>query len=54
MTPSWAADLGESWCPRELRHAFVSLLGHEGLATQKISDLIGHRSSRVTETVYRH
>ncbi|GAA1899785.1 site-specific integrase [Actinomadura bangladeshensis] len=49
-----AAGLGESWCPRELRHTFVSLLSHDGLATQKISDLIGHRSTAVTETVYRH
>ncbi|WP_301175540.1 site-specific integrase [Actinomadura geliboluensis] len=49
-----AAGLGESWCPRELRHTFVSLLSHDGLATQKISDLIGHHSTAVTETVYRH
>ncbi|WP_207947273.1 site-specific integrase, partial [Actinomadura sp. 7K507] len=49
-----AAGLGSRWCPRELRHTFVSLLSDDGVATQKISDLIGHHNTAVTETVYRH
>jgi hypothetical protein len=32
----------------------ASLLSHDGLATQEISDLIGHHSTAVTEIVCRH
>ena len=42
------------WSPRELRHSFVSLLSDEGLSIDDISRLVGHRSTAVTETVYRH
>jgi integrase len=49
-----AAGIGASWCPRELRHTFVSLMSDHGVPTQKISDLVGHRDTRTTETVYRH
>ncbi|WP_171064128.1 site-specific integrase [Actinomadura soli] len=49
-----AAGLGRSWTPRELRHTFVSILSDHGVAVEKISDLVGHASTEVTETVYRH
>jgi integrase len=42
------------WTPRELRHTFVSLLSENGMAIEEISRLVGHSSSNVTETVYRH
>jgi integrase len=48
------AGLAEEWTPRELRHTFVSLLSDNGMAIEEISRLMGHSSSNVTETVYRH
>jgi integrase len=39
---------------RELRHTLVSLLSDNGMAIEEISRLVGHSSSNVTETVYRH
>ena len=48
------ADIGKEWTPRELRHTFVSLLSDNGMAIEEISRLMGHSSSNVTETVYRH
>jgi len=39
---------------RELRHSFVSLMSDQGMATEEIGRLVGHRSTRTTETVYRH
>jgi len=47
------AELGRDWAPRDLRHTFVSLLSDDGMAIEKIARLVGHTSSRVTETVYR-
>jgi hypothetical protein len=49
-----AARLGESWTPRELRHSFVSILSAHDVRLEDISDLVGHSSTSVTETVYRH
>lgn len=49
-----AAGIGEDWRPRELRHTFVSILSDHGVTTQKISDLVGHKDTKITETVYRH
>lgn len=49
-----AAGIGENWTPRELRHSFVSLMSDQGMATEEIARLVGHRSTRTTETVYRH
>jgi len=49
-----AAGLGGNWVPRELRHTFVSLLSDNGMAIEEISRLMGHSSTNVTETVYRH
>jgi hypothetical protein len=48
------AGIGEEWTPRELRHTYVSLLPDNGMAIEEISRLMGHSSSNVTETVYRH
>jgi integrase len=48
------AGLAERWTPRELRHTFVSLLSNNGMAIEEIIRLVGHSSSNVTETVYRH
>src|SRR3954467_9288046 len=39
--------------PRELRHSFVSLLSDSGVPIEEISRLVGHRSTLVTEVVYR-
>jgi len=44
---------GKEWTPRELRHSFVSLLSDDGVRLEVISRLVGHRSTTVTETVYR-
>ncbi|MBV9143448.1 MAG: site-specific integrase [Pseudonocardiales bacterium] len=41
------------WTPRELRHSFVSLLSDSGVPLEEISPLVGHRSTAVTELVYR-
>jgi len=48
------AGIGEDWTPRELRHSFVSLMSDRGIATEEISRLVGHSSTRTTEVVYRH
>jgi integrase len=42
-----------AWTPRELRHSFVSLLSDAGVPVEDIARLVGHRSTTVTETVYR-
>jgi integrase len=41
------------WTPRELRHSFVSLLSDSGVSIDQISRLIGHKTTLVTELVYR-
>ncbi|WP_328995779.1 hypothetical protein OG394_14055 [Kribbella sp. NBC_01245] len=43
----------KDWTPRELRHSFVSLLSAHGVGIE-ISLLVGHKSTQVTEVVYRH
>jgi len=48
------AKIGEDWAPRDMRHTFVSLLSDNGMAIEEISHLVGHSSTNVTETVYRH
>lgn len=48
-----AAGLGEDWTPRELRTSFVSLMSESGVAVEEIARLVGHTSSRTTETAYR-
>lgn len=44
---------GQAWTPRELRHSFVSLLSDSGVPIEEISRLVGHKSTLVTELVYR-
>ena len=39
---------------RELRHTFVSILSDNDVPIEKITDLVGHRTTIVTQTVYRH
>ena len=43
----------DQWTPRELRHSFVSLLSDSGVPLEEISRLVGHKTTLVTETVYR-
>ncbi|GGT06892.1 hypothetical protein GCM10010156_75290 [Planobispora rosea] len=40
-------------CGTVLRHSFVSLLSDNGVPLEEISRLVGHRSTTVTEIVYR-
>ncbi|MFI7419573.1 tyrosine-type recombinase/integrase [Nonomuraea sp. NPDC049684] len=47
------AGIGTNWCPRELRHSFVSLLSAHDVAIEEIACIVGHSSTHVTETVYR-
>jgi integrase len=48
------AGIGADWTPRELRHTFVSLMSDSDVAVEEIARLVGHASSKVTESVYRH
>lgn len=43
----------DQWTPRELRHSFVSLLSDNEVPLERISQLVGHRSTLVTELIYR-
>ena len=45
--------MGKEWAPRELQHSFVSLLSDARVPIERISRLVGHRSTMVTETIYR-
>jgi integrase len=49
-----AAGLGDNWIPRELRHSFVSIMSDNGVSIEQIADLVGHRTTIVTQKVYRH
>ena len=40
--------------PRELRHSFVSILSDSGVSIENIADLVGHKTTVVTQKVYRH
>jgi integrase len=48
-----AGLVSKEWSPREMRHSFVSLLSDSGVPIEDISRLVGHRSTIVTEMVYR-
>ena len=37
-----------------MRHSFVSILSASDVPLEDISQLVGHVSTNVTETVYRH
>jgi integrase len=47
------AGLGPDWAPREMRHTFVSLMSFSGAPLEDIADLVGHKGTATTETVYR-
>lgn len=49
-----AAGLGANWTPRELRHSFVSIMSGNGVTIEQIADLVGHKTTVVTQKVYRH
>ena len=42
------------WHAHEGRHTAVSIMSSNGIPLQDISDTVGHKSTHVTETVYRH
>jgi len=42
------------WHAHEGRHTAVSIMSANGIPLQEISDTVGHKSTNVTETVYRH
>jgi integrase len=42
------------WHAYEGRHTAVSIMSSNGVPIQEISDTVGHKSTHVTETVYRH
>jgi integrase len=42
------------WHAHEGRHTAVSIMSTMGIPIQDISDTVGHKSTHVTETVYRH
>jgi integrase len=42
------------WHAHEGRHTAVSIMSSHGVPIQEISDTVGHKSTHVAETVYRH
>ncbi|CAN5493199.1 site-specific integrase [soil metagenome] len=40
--------------PNELRHSCASLLADEGVPNETIADLLGHTTTRMVDTTYRH
>lgn len=42
------------WHAHEGRHTAVPIMSSNGVPVQEISDIVGHKSAHVTETVYRH
>jgi integrase len=40
--------------PNELRHSCASLLIDQGVAIERVADLLGHNSTRMVDMVYRH
>jgi integrase len=42
------------WHAHEARHTAVSIMSTNGVPIEDISDTMGHKSTHVTETVYRH
>jgi len=55
QTAIWRAPGIEAkdWTPGDPRHSFVSLLSDNGVPIEEISRLVGHKSTLVTELVYR-
>jgi integrase len=55
LTDRWGtAGMGPGWTPRELRHTLVSLMSDGDVAVEEIARLVGHASSKVTESAYWH
>jgi integrase len=48
-----AGLVATEWTPRELRHSFVSVLSDDGMPIERISRLVGHSGTSVTELIYR-
>ncbi|MCH7233105.1 tyrosine-type recombinase/integrase [Glycomyces sp. L485] len=48
------AGIPGEWTPRELRHTFVSIMSDRGAPIELIADLVGHKDTTTTWTVYRH
>ena len=44
---------GTAFQPRECRHTFVTVLSHNGVPIEVISDAVGHNNSRITREEYR-
>ena len=44
----------ENWTLRELRRSYVSIMSDNGVTIEQIADLVGHRTTIVTQKVYRH
>jgi hypothetical protein len=44
----------DHWHAHEGRQAAVSIMSSSGMPIQDISDIVGHKSTHVTETVYHH
>jgi integrase len=42
------------WHAHEGRRTVVSIMSSNGVPIQEISDTVGHKSTHVTETIYRH
>lgn len=42
------------WHPHETRHTAVSITSSNATPTQEITDTMGHKSTHLPETVYRH
>ena len=42
------------WHVHEGRHTAVSIMSSNGVPIQEVSVTVGHKSTHVTETVYRH
>jgi integrase len=40
--------------PHKLRHSFASLLLSRGVRTKKVSQLLGHKDTIITQKVYEH
>jgi integrase len=39
---------------KELRHSFVSIMSDNGVTIEQIADLVGHRTTILTQKTYRH
>jgi integrase len=50
---SCRAGIGH-WHAHEGRHTAASIMSSNGVPIQDLSDTVGHKSTHVTETVYRH